>query len=85
MTSNITLSAIAVHLGLHRQISGLTPAVAHAIETYAANLDKARRKNLQDSEREGRKLGQYWSNLEGPKVRSLILIMTRSSSIDPYL
>lgn len=85
MTSNIALSAIAVHLGLHRQISGLTPAIAHAIEMYAVNLDKARRKNQQDSEREGRKLGQYWSNLQGPKVRSLTLIVTRSSCIDPYL
>lgn len=69
MVSNSTLAAICVYAGLHQHLLFESLAIESSIYAYSDKLDKARRADYARADREGTLPGQYWLDIEQPKVR----------------
>ncbi|KAF5393919.1 hypothetical protein D9757_000107 [Collybiopsis confluens] len=70
MVSNATLAAACVWSGLHHHLRFESTTLAHDIHEYASLLERAQAEEYGSAEREGRIIGQYWYNIESPKVLS---------------
>lgn len=69
MVSNSTLAAVCVYAGLHEHLLFESHSIESSIQAYSDELDKARRADYARAEREGSLAGQYWVDIEQPKVR----------------
>ena len=69
MVSNATLAAVCVWSGLHEHLLFESYALASDIRSYADKLKVRQTAEYENAEQEGRKRGQYWVDIEPPKVR----------------
>ncbi|KAF8591451.1 ribonuclease III [Ramaria rubella] len=70
MVSNSTLAAVCVYSGLHAHLLFESHTIASSIQAYSKDLDRARQAEYTRAERESRLPGQYWVDVEQPKVLS---------------
>jgi endoribonuclease Dicer len=70
MVSNVTLAAVCVSAGLHEHLHYESAALAASIRTYASELKSRQRIEHELAAREHRSPGQYWTEVEPPKVGS---------------
>jgi len=68
MVSNSVLAAVSVEAGLHRYLRIESESVKKAIDIYIPELVEKQRAEYQEAENEGRPYGQYWLEVEPPKV-----------------
>jgi len=68
MVSNSALAAVSVSTGLHKHLIIGSPHVAGEIREYETLLLQKRQKEYGVAQQEGRSPGQYWLDLEPPKV-----------------
>ncbi|KAH7887826.1 hypothetical protein F5I97DRAFT_1952052 [Phlebopus sp. FC_14] len=73
MVSNSTLAAVCVLSGLHSYLHFESHALACALESYTRQLDSRRLRESGVAAHEQRDPGQYWLDLEPPKVLSDIV------------
>ena len=78
MVTNTALATICIESGLYKHIIHTSTTLASSIEVYKEHLDRARALEYQLADTEGRMPGQYWVDIEPPKVTSNIplVIMT---------
>lgn len=70
MVSNSTLAAVCVSSGLQNHLLHDSYVLAGSIQTYIDELSAKKAAEYALAEKEGRPPGQYWLDLEPPKVRS---------------
>lgn len=68
MVSNSALAAISVHYGLHKFLIVESDAVKKAINEYVPEIEEKQRAEYAAAQEEGRSPGQYWLDVEPPKV-----------------
>lgn len=68
MVSNSALAAICVWSGLHEHLLYESYPLAASIQEYVTTLKAKQNEEYQAAEREGRSPGQYWLEIEPPKV-----------------
>lgn len=71
MVSNSVLAALSVDVGLHKFLRIESDNVNKAIDGYVPQLLEKQKAEYEEAEREGRPYGQYWLDVEPPKVCSL--------------
>lgn len=69
MVSNSTLAAICVRSGFHNILIYDSPALGASIQEYVDTLEVAKQNEERTAYKEGRSTGQYWSEVEPPKVK----------------
>ncbi|KAJ3736470.1 hypothetical protein DFJ43DRAFT_1052289 [Lentinula guzmanii] len=72
MVSNTTLAAVCVSSGLHHHLLFESDKLAHDIREYEYLLNRARTEEYTLAEK-GHPIGQFWHNIESPKVLSDLL------------
>ncbi|KAJ4466505.1 hypothetical protein J3R30DRAFT_3689707 [Lentinula aciculospora] len=70
MVSNTTLAAVCVSSGLHHHLLFESDKLAHDIREYEYLLKRAQTEEYTLAEQEGRSTGQFWHNIDSPKVLS---------------
>jgi len=70
MVSNATLAAVCVWAGLHEHLLFESHVLASDIQAYADNLKRRQEAEYARARQEGRMPGQYWAEVEPPKVLS---------------
>lgn len=78
MVSNVTLAAVCVWSGLHEYLLFESGALEENILAYADQLKEQQKRAYEQASRENRAPGQYWVEVEPPKV-SLKLVSQRKS------
>ncbi|KAJ4481439.1 hypothetical protein C8J55DRAFT_560005 [Lentinula edodes] len=73
MVSNAALAAVCVTSGLHQHLLFESDKLAHDIREYEYLLRRAQTEEYTSAEKEGRPAGQFWHNIESPKVLSDLL------------
>ncbi|KAE9410383.1 hypothetical protein BT96DRAFT_961824 [Gymnopus androsaceus JB14] len=73
MVSNAALAAVCVWSGLHQHLVFESASLAHDVREYASLLQRNQVQEFALAEKEGRLIGQYWHNIETPKVLSDIV------------
>lgn len=68
MVSNSALAAVCVRTGLHAYLLYESYTLANSIQSYAEQLETRRQEEHQKAIRDGRPPGQYWLDMEPPKV-----------------
>jgi len=68
MVSNATLAAVCVWAGLHEHLLFESHVLASDIQAYADNLKGRQEAEYARAQQEGRMPGQYWADVEPPKV-----------------
>lgn len=68
MVSNAALAAVCVTSGLHQHLLFESDKLAHDIREYEYLLRRAQTEEYTSAEKEGRPAGQFWHNIESPKV-----------------
>jgi len=68
MVSNSALAAISVHYGLHQFLKIDSESVKKAIDQYVPEVEESQRAEYAAARDEGRPCGQYWLDIEPPKV-----------------
>ena len=68
MVSNSVLAAVSVHYGLHKFLMIESESVKKAIDKYVPELEENQREEYALAEKEGRMPGQYWLEVDPPKV-----------------
>jgi endoribonuclease Dicer len=68
MVSNSALAALCVHSGLSNYLIYNSPSLEADIKDYRIRLQDALQREEEDASAEGRGLGQYWNEIEPPKV-----------------
>jgi endoribonuclease Dicer len=68
MVSNSVLAAICVWAGLHEHLLYESYTLARCIQEYIEKLGAKRTEEYETAEREDRSPGQYWLDIEPPKV-----------------
>jgi endoribonuclease Dicer len=68
MVSNSCLAAVSVHYGLHKFLMVESNGIKKAIEQYIPELEEKKRSEYEAADRESRPRGQYWLDVEPPKV-----------------
>ena len=68
MVSNVTLAAVCVSAGLHKHLHYESAALAASIRAYATELVNRQRTEIEQAAQEHRSPGQYWTEVEPPKV-----------------
>jgi hypothetical protein len=71
MVSNSVLAAFCFEMGLYTCLDYDNRTLSQNFTEYVAKLTKARAIEEGEAAREGRPMGQYWSNIEEPKVSPL--------------
>lgn len=71
MVSNSVLAAVSVEAGLHRYLRIESDHVKRVTDIYIPELVEKQRAEYQEAEDEGRPYGQYWLEVEPPKVSHL--------------
>jgi endoribonuclease Dicer len=69
MVSNSVLAAICVWSGLYKHLIYDSYVLAKSIREYVHKLETNQVAEYEAAEREGRTPGQYWLDIEPPKVR----------------
>ncbi len=88
MVSNSALAAVSVHHGLHRFLITESKSVKKAIDEYIPEVEEKQRLEYAAADEEGRPKGQYWLEVEPPKVswaRTLSSCTKLGSSLSPML
>ncbi|KAG1753945.1 uncharacterized protein EDB91DRAFT_1287021 [Suillus paluster] len=70
MVSNSALAAICVRTGLHEYLLYESYALGNSIQSYVEQLEARHQEEYQRAARDGRPPGQYWLNMEPPKILS---------------
>jgi endoribonuclease Dicer len=68
MVTNTALATICVETELYKYIIHDSPTLQTSIDEYVRELKKSRNVEYQLAESEGRMPGQYWVDVEPPKV-----------------
>ncbi len=68
MVSNNVLAALCVYSGLHRHIVFQSSELAMSFEKYERVIRGKQAEEYALAEKEGRMPGQYWFEVEPPKV-----------------
>jgi endoribonuclease Dicer len=68
MVTNFALAAVCVDSGLYKHIIYESPTLGVEIGNYAEQLKRARDLEYKIADNEGRPPGQYWIDIEPPKV-----------------
>lgn len=68
MVSNSALAAVCVLSGLYRHLHYDSYPLGSSFETYIKRLEALRVQETESATREGRSPGQYWMDIEPPKV-----------------
>ena len=66
--SNVTLAAVCVSAGLHEYLHYESAALAASIRAYAVDLTGNPEAEIRKAAEEHRPPGQYWIEIEPPKV-----------------
>lgn len=74
MVSNSVLAAVSVHHGLHKFLMIESESVKNAIDKYVPELEENQREEYALAEKEGRMPGQYWLEVDPPKVCIVAII-----------
>ena len=69
MVSNSALAAVCVWSGLHEFLLFESSQLSTSIQGYAIELKDRQEKEYVLAEQEGRSAGQYWLDIEPPKVQ----------------
>jgi len=78
MVSNSALAAVCVWSGLQEYLLFESSQLSSSIQNYANELKERQEKEYELAMEEGRSPGQYWLDMEPPKVR----LVYHSLSID---
>ena len=70
MVSNSALAAVCVWSGLHEFLLFESSQLSTSIQTYAIELKDKQEQEYVLAEQEGRSAGQYWLDIEPPKVHT---------------
>ncbi|KAG1874526.1 hypothetical protein DFJ58DRAFT_315470 [Suillus subalutaceus] len=70
MVSNSALAAVCVRTGLHAYLLYESYALGNSIQSYAEQLETKRQEEHHKAVRDGRPPGQYWLDMEPPKILS---------------
>ncbi|KAG2369893.1 hypothetical protein BDR07DRAFT_1447280 [Suillus spraguei] len=70
MVSNSALAAVCVRTGLHAYLLYESYALGNSIQSYAEQLETRCQEEYQKAVRDGRPPGQYWLDMEPPKILS---------------
>lgn len=70
MVSNSALAAVCVWSGLQKHLLFESYILAGSIQVYADELNAKQAAEYALAEKEGRPPGQYWLDIEPPKVRA---------------
>ncbi|KIJ56735.1 hypothetical protein M422DRAFT_57385 [Sphaerobolus stellatus SS14] len=73
MVSNSTLAAVCVYSRIHEFLLYESELITNSINVYSELLEEARKKDEIQANYEGRLPGQYWVDIEQPKVLSDVL------------
>lgn len=68
MVSNSALAAVCVWSGLHQYLLFESPYLENSIRSYASELEVRQQNEYAEAKIEGRPPGQYWLDIEPPKV-----------------
>ena len=68
MVSNSALAAVCVWSGLHEFLLFESSQLSTSIQEYAIELKDKQEQEYLLAEQEGRSAGQYWHDIEPPKV-----------------
>lgn len=68
MVSNSVLAAICVWSGLYKHLLYESYVLANSIQEYVSKLAAKQASEYEAAERESRAPGQYWLDMEPPKV-----------------
>jgi endoribonuclease Dicer len=68
MVANSTLAAVSVWSGLHEHLLFESYTLATNMQTYADQLKLKQAQEYELADKEGRLPGQYWLEIEPPKV-----------------
>lgn len=71
MVSNSVLAAICVWSGLHKHLHYESHVLANNIREYIKKLEAKQACEYEAAEQEGRAPGQYWLDIDPPKVSHL--------------
>lgn len=82
MVSNAALAAVCVWSGLHQHLVFESASLAHDVREYASLLQRNQVQEFALAEKEGRLIGQYWHNIETPKVEESELPSYNSAHSD---
>lgn len=83
MVSNAALAAVCVWAGLHEHLLFESYTLAADIQAYADGLKTKQMAEYELASREGRSPGQYWVDVEPPKVKQPDNFMVASALILP--
>lgn len=68
MVSNSALAALCVSCGLHEHIQHVAPELRNSIQAYMGKVNALQKHEYALAERERRPPGQYWLEVDHPKV-----------------
>lgn len=80
MVTNSALAAVCVEMGLYKHVIYESPQLGDEIDEYARQVKRARDLEYKVADNEGRPPGQYWVDIEPPKVNRCSPSTTR---LDP--
>lgn len=81
MVSNSTLAAVCAWSGLHEHLLFESYSLANSIRAYADELKTKQTEEYELAVRENRSPGQYWLEVEPPKVRAMQLPMIMTNCV----
>lgn len=76
MVTNFALAAVCVEMGLYKYMIFESTTLGTEIEEYVVHLERARDLEYKIADNEGRPPGQYWVDIEPPKVCPSISLKT---------
>lgn len=82
MVSNSTLAALCVEHGLQKYLLYNSAALSNNIRDYLQALELAKAKEYEQAKLEERTPGQYWLDIDPPKVRTGMFGFRRCSLIE---
>lgn len=74
MVSNSILTAFCVEMGFHKFLIHDNHPLSVTISEYVEKIANAKANEESASRRERRPMGQYWSDIETPKVSRLPVV-----------
>ena len=81
MVSNSALAAVSVWSGLHEYLLFESSPLEYGIRSYVNELKDKKEKEYELATQEGRSPGQYWLEIEPPKVRRSIALVVSLLSV----
>ena len=75
MVGNSPLAAICAESGLYRHLHQKSHQIQQSINTYLTALQKAKQKEYAAADDDLRERGQYWFDVNPPKVNDILLLL----------